>query len=112
MHEDEAAAQRDASRLEFSLALTWWMAAISVLALVMVSFTQREYHGLEDLGFMVIGLAALVLAVVASGIGMLAAGYGMYRSRELERPARWIQLAFAINFLVFVSIFVRMGMPR
>jgi hypothetical protein len=112
MNEDEAAARRDNSKVEISLALAWWMAAVSVLGALMLRSAQREYHGIEDLVFMLTGLAMLALAVVASAIGMLAAAYGMYRSRELQRPARWIQVAFGINFLVFVSVVVRMVMPR
>ena len=112
MDEDEAAARQDRSKAEISLALAWWMAAISVLSALMLRLAQREYHGIEDLVFMLTGLAMLVLAVVASAIGMLAAAYGMSRSRELQRPARWIQVAFAINFLVFVAVVVRMVAPR
>jgi hypothetical protein len=89
-----------------ALVISWTTVLASVLALVLFQSTRQSYHGMEDIGFAVLGILALGAIIVCGAIGTIAAGIGLKRARDREVPVPALSVALVLNLIAFCAPFV------
>ena len=89
-----------------------WVAIVASIAGLILAASNSGRPGMENLGSAVLMLAGLGFALLSSGLGMVAAGIGLWQAKRRLVKVLPLNIAFVLNLIIFWSVFVLPQMMR
>lgn len=95
-----------------SLIVSWACVIAAAAGYAVFVYTRNDYHGIEDLGVALVGIAALGVVLLSSVVGMVAAGVGLRAARQRQVRIPALTVALVLNLVAFWALLLLIFIPK